>query len=108
MAYFRGPIYIWPSHAHTHFWSAGGDDGWRESGWNARWPASPNAAGAASGVGLPQAVVDEFVVMRFAELVDKRLLDDAIARALAHGHGNGGCRALVVHAEGLRASFPNG
>ena len=59
MAYLRGPIYIWPSQTHTHFWSAMGADGWRESVWGATYDAQSVDANGPAGVRISQSQVDE-------------------------------------------------
>mgnify|MGYP001607368850 CR=1 FL=1 len=101
MAYIRGPIYIWPSQAHTHFWSAAGADGWRESGWGTEYEAQAADANGPAGVRISQSEVDEFVVMRFAELLDERALRATVDRAITNSGDNGGCAALVAHARRL-------
>jgi hypothetical protein len=101
MSYTRGDTYIWPSGDRVHLWVADGDDGWAESVWNEGRP-HPRA----SGVGVPQEVMDEFVVMRFAQLLRARQVGSAVDRALAKHAGNGGCVALEQIAETLKAIPP--
>jgi hypothetical protein len=105
MAYLRGDVYIWlGGDDRVHVWVADGDDGWAESGW-ALCDDDRHAPGRedASGVGVPQAPMDEFVVMRFAQLLDEGVLSDAINRALENHTGNGGCVALTRRAEQLNS-----
>ena len=52
-----------------------------------------------SGVCLPEPVLDEFVVMRLAELVDEGKVSGTIRRALKKWAGNGGALSLAYHAE---------
>lgn len=97
MSYTRGDNYIWRSDDRVHLWIADGEDGWAESGWNeARSHPMPG------GVAVPQAVMDEYVVMRFAELLQDQQVGQAVERALARNGGNGGCSALGKVAEQLK------
>ena len=97
MSYMRGDIYIWADDSSVHMWARKGYDGWDEAGWN-----TPSQGNGASGVALPQAVADEYVVMRLAEILHEGGVNDAIERALAKYRGNGGCYALAEHAAVLR------
>lgn len=107
MSYLRGAYYIWSCHRQTHFWAVDGNDGWNESGWAyGIRERSRDMASAPSGVGLPQAIADEYAVMRFAELVVERDLHLAIDRALESGGGNGGCTALQQLADSIKRAFP--
>jgi hypothetical protein len=103
-----GRQYIWVDPSHVHIWSAEGYDGWDESSWVQGFEA-PNdrrsaAFGRPSGVSVRQKVADEYVVMRMAELVASGELIGAMDSALAKHGGNSGCRALVEHAQALRAA----
>ncbi len=108
MSYMRFPTYIWQDHARVHFWVPDGADGWEESGWGYAVRESTDVAHATDahpgGVGVPQDVVDAFVMMRVAELVRDGHIDTAIDRALAQA-GNGGSLALVEHADTLRQAL---
>lgn len=100
MSYFRGRNYVWSDDASVHFWCATGDDGWDESGWAmsypARQPSMPEAGGDwPSGVGVPQDIADDYVMLRLAELVESRCALTVMARALERGRGNGGALALT-------------
>ena len=97
MSYMRGDIYIWADSPHVHFWSRDGYDSWDEAVWN-----SPHQASGASGVALPQAVVNEYVVMRMAEMLDEGCVVAALEQALRKFSGNGGCLALAERAGILR------
>ena len=96
MAYLRGSTYVWPSRDHLHVWVADGDDGWKESGW------AVGASASASGVAIGWDALDEFVLMRFAELVRERGAIAAGERAIAAHRGNGGCVELVAAWDTLR------
>jgi len=104
----RFPTYIWNDHQRVHFWIPDGADEWEESGWGHAMRESAGAERATdagpAGVGVPQDIVDAFVMMRVAELVREGLVDTAIDRALAHA-GNGGSLALVESADALRQAL---
>lgn len=97
MSYLRGDTYIWSSGDRTHFWIADGDDHWRESGW------IEGRGESATGVAILQDTVDEFVMMRVAEMIDAELVGAAIDRALENGSGNGGCLSLANQKDELRS-----
>ena len=88
MAYLRGETYIWSDGACVHFWVHDGADGWKESGW------AGERVSAAGGVAVSQQSADEYVVMRFAELLVQGEAASIVARAIAAHEGNGGCEAL--------------
>lgn len=90
MAYMRGQTYLWRDESHLHVWVADGYDEWDQSGWGEH----AKDTGTASGVNLPMEVMDEYVVMRFAQLLQEGGADQTIARALARHEGNFGCAAL--------------
>lgn len=60
----------------------------------------------AGGVAIPMTVMDEFVVMRLAQLIESGTVGDAVDRALRHG--NLGGNALAAHAEVVRNAFRPG
>ena len=99
VAYLRGDTYIWSSGDRLHVWVHDGDDGWAESGW-----AESRLSGA-SGVAVPQPLIDEFVVMRFAELLRQGLMAATIERALVAHRGNVGCAELAATHEQLVAAI---
>ncbi len=114
VSYFRGRNYVWRDGTHVHFWCAGGNDGWSESGWADAW-VLPTVAGRQgeggqpSGVGVPQEVMDDYVLLRFAELVEAGLATVTLDRALDRARGNGGSMALEALQSQLRpliASVP--
>lgn len=49
----------------------------------------------ASGVALREEILDQFVCMRFAQLVATGELETTIANAIEAAAGNGGCEALT-------------
>ena len=94
MAYTKGDPYIWSDGEKLHLWSVSGNDGWSEIEGYFDNPA-------ASGVAISQAVVDEFAVMRFAEIVKSGELSGVVARALLKWGENVGGLALSQVAKGL-------
>lgn len=103
MSYLRGDQYIWSDDERLHIWVADGYDGWDAAGWADGVGASKESGSGASGVGVSKEIMDAFVMMRVAELVEEDLIDEAVVRAMAHGGGNGGCEALAKNAERLKA-----
>jgi hypothetical protein len=89
MAYLRGNNYVWSDGNRVHVWVRDGYDGWRDSGWAA------GELSDASGVAIDWDVMDEFVMMRFAELVRDRIASAAAERAIRAHRGNGGCVVLA-------------
>ena len=106
MSYMRGDNYIWSDGERLHIWVADGYDGWDEAIWaiDEREKRHEDRANA-SGVSIPEEVMDEFVVMRLAQMIKEGLVDDAIDRAVARGAGNFGCEALVKNKEKLREAL---
>lgn len=110
MSYMRGAHYLWRDDHQIHLWAAAGYDGWDQSVWADGQGIDAEAAperpmSAASGVALPQAIADEYVMLRLAELV---AAGDAVAtldRALGHHAGNRGAMALVELAARLRPAL---
>ena len=95
MAYMRGDNYFWSDEASVHLWSRTGQDYWSDSGWASSNNKSQSVT--SSGVGIPNPVMDEFVLMRFAEIFEAGELKEVIDRALKNHHGNGGCSDLAKH-----------
>ena len=92
MAYMRGDNYLWSDGNRLHVWVADGYDGWDEAGWHRvddgdEYPVDPAhleaGTNTASGVSISQETVDEYVMMRLAELISKGLDEDAMTRAVA-------------------------
>src|SRR5829696_6516363 len=106
MSYMRGDNYIWSDGELLHIWAADGYDGWDEAIWaidddEKRHENRVNA----SGVGILEGVMDEFVVMRLAQMIEKGLVEKAIDRAVARGGGNFGCEALARNRAVLEAAL---
>jgi hypothetical protein len=106
MSYIRGDTYIWSDGARLHIWVADGYDGWDDAVWAMEASAKrrPDRVNA-SGVGIPEEVMDEFVMMRVAQIMDEGLIEGAIERAIVRSRGNVGCDALVKHSERLKTIF---
>ena len=49
--------------------------------------------------------MDEFVMMRLAEMIDEGLVSQAIDSAIERGGGNVGCERLRSNAEKLKAAL---
>jgi hypothetical protein len=106
MSYMRGDNYIWSDGQRLHIWVSDGYDGWDEAIWatdesEKRHEDRVNA----SGVGILEEVMDEFVMMQLAQMIEEGLAEDAIARAVARGGGNLGCDALAKSKEKLREAL---
>lgn len=109
MAYMRGRNYIWRDEDGVHFWSATGNDYWFEAGWHDYSdnddekiinPDHLDSEGnvTASGVYIETEPIDEFVVMRIAELLEKSTLASAIDRAIArNSQGWGESEPTIEH-----------
>lgn len=102
LAYLRGNAYVWSSRDRVHVWVHDGDDGWRDSG----WAAGVGSQGA--GVAITQEAMDEYVMMRVAELIREGRAGDAAERALVSHRGNGGCMALDATWDSLREKIADG
>ena len=105
MAYLRGDHYLWSDGDRLHIWARDGYDGWDEAGWHRG--DSENSRNTASGVGIRQDVLDEYVVMRLAEMAAEGTVDAAIERVLdpSGQGGNFGGRTLRANAEGIREAL---
>ena len=86
----RGDNYLWSDGSHLHIWVADGYDGWDEAGWHKvddgdEYPVDPahlkDGTNIASGVSISHSTMDEYVMMRLAEMINEGLDEDAIARA---------------------------
>ena len=105
MSYMRGKNYLWSDGARLHIWVADGYDSWDEAIWAIDEEGKRHEdRSKASGVGISEEVMDEFVVMRLAEMVNENLAEEAINRAVAHG-GNFGGALLAKNAEKLKAAI---
>ena len=109
MAYMRGAHYLWSDGERVHFWSAEGYDGWDDSVWAEGYGGAPpdleRPLPGPSGVCLPEAVADEYVLMRLAQLVEEGAAVAALDRAVARQGGNWGATALAEVAPALRAAL---
>ena len=102
MSYMRGKYYIWEGSDGVHLWAADGEDLWKDSGWAESVKKQKLKRGAKpSGVRMPASVLDEFVVMRFAELIDEGKLVSTIRRVTKGKPGNVGEWSLRAHANEL-------
>jgi hypothetical protein len=102
MSYMRGKYYIWESSDGVHLWAANGEDHWKDSVWAESVKKLKFKRGEkSSGVRLPTSVLDEFVVMRFAELIDEGKLAPTIRRVTKGKTGNVGEWSLHAHAKEL-------
>ena len=82
MSYFRGDHYVWSDGDCLHLWTEA--------------PYGPANDHYAAGVSMPETLMDQFAVMRFAELVASGRADAAIADALQVMHfGGDALRARV-------------
>lgn len=112
MSYMRGDTYIWHDGENVHLWVADGKDGWEQSVWYegvaGKEPKDERGGSQdvrAIGVMIPESVLDEFVVMRLAEMIQEGNAWEAVKRAISKWGGNGGCLALNRYAEQLEAIF---
>jgi hypothetical protein len=112
MSYIRGDTYIWHDGENVHLWSADGKDGWDQSVWytgvTGKEPSGEEEGDPdekASGVMILESLLDEFVVMRLAEMIQERKAREAAKRAISEWSGNGGCLALDKCAEQLDAAL---
>jgi hypothetical protein len=100
MSYLRGEYYLWSDDRRVHFWAMDGADHWADSGWGESATARHAEAGddeaepGPGGVALPHEVVDDFVLLRLAELIQDGQVATVVARALERAGGNFGASAL--------------
>ncbi len=102
MAYFRGENYIWSDGDDLHLWVREGLDQWNNVGWcfDENEQTYPNA----SGVAVPENFINQFVMMRLAEILVhstpeqvEKLIDEACAV------GNFGSDCLKRNIQTLKA-----
>jgi hypothetical protein len=103
MSYVRGDTYIWSDGERTHLWIADGYDHWDKAVWSEG--QNTDTDHRPSGVAVSENKLDEYVMMRLAELIEQRLVSDTIDRSLISGKGNGGCLALERHADRIKTSL---
>jgi hypothetical protein len=94
LAYIKGDTYIWSDGENLHLWADNGLDDWRDM---LQYADKPNA----SGVQIPESVIDQFVMMRFAELIKLGQASQAKQTALAN-HDNFGCDALKEYSRHIQ------
>ena len=117
MAYMRGDYYLWTDESGLHLWAADGYDAWDIAGWHLiddeddHPLVSPahiqDGENTASGVSIHQEIMDEYVMMRLAEMIDEGLVTQAIERAVDPNlrGGNLGGRMLEKNAEMLKTEL---
>ena len=106
MAYMRGNYYLWSDGDNLHIWMADGYDSWDEAGWALEKDDKRSADRLnALGVSIPEKVMDAFVMMRFAQMIDEGIVDKAIDRAVGEYGGNIGSMILTKNAEKLKAAL---
>jgi hypothetical protein len=104
MSYMRGDNYIWSDGERLHIWIVDGYDGWDETVWADHGERGDGEHPRASGVGIAKGVMDEFVMMRLAQMIEDGLVEDAIDRAVVRGSGNFGCEGLAKNIEVLKGA----
>ena len=117
MSYMRGDYYLWvDGNDNLHVWVKDGFDEWTQSGWAASDEENEDGSfelrdemKKASGVSIPREVMDEYVVMRMAELIGEGKAVEVIDKVVSpHGNGgNGGGVALTMNAEELKSALGN-
>src|SRR5947209_18676241 len=118
MSYLKGDYYVWTSHhgavpdgeRWVHIWAANGYDGWDISSWATEETDDDeerrrHGYEEASGTSLPLRVMDEFVMMRLAEMLHEGLVDEAIDGAVRDQRGALGGRLLAKKAERLKTAL---
>ncbi len=105
MAYLRGECYIWNDESGFHFWAKDGYDSWDIAAWATDETGENRAEGYenASGVSIHEDVMDAFVMMRLAQLIDAGKIEDVIDRASHELGGNVGSQMLKRNATKLKA-----
>ena len=116
MAYMRGDYYLWTDESGLHLWAHDGYDNWDETSWHRMddgkdYPIEPthlkDGENNASGVSIHQEVMDEYVMMRLAQMVYEGTVDAAINRATdPEGRGgNVGGRMLAANTDTLKKAL---
>ena len=105
MSYIRGSNYIFADNEdRLHIWVADGEDNWEISGWG----KNPNTNewreefSAPSGVSIPQSIIDQYVIMRFAEILEASKLSVMIDSTLKECGDNFNCTSLIKYHEQLK------
>ena len=115
MAYLRGDYYLWTdSEDRLHIWAANGQDGWDDTIWHRNEDGEvyerhlKDGADQASGTSIPHEVMDEYVVMRLAQILSEGTVAETIDRTLGpdgRGGGNIGGQRLKKNAEKIKAAL---
>ncbi|MBV9849564.1 MAG: hypothetical protein JO250_07740 [Armatimonadetes bacterium] len=91
----RDDYYLWHDESGLHIWASDGYDGWDEAGWHRddegnihEWHLQ-NGENKASGVSIHQEVIDEYVVMRLAQMIEEGVVEETIKRAVRNGSTRG-------------------
>lgn len=106
MSYMRGNYYVWHDGENVHIWSADGYDGWNDSVWAVDDKGKRDGDRiSASGVSLPEPVLDQLVMMRLAQMMEENLVEGAIDRAIGNYKGNFGCDSLARNGEIIKAGL---
>ena len=118
MAYMRGDYYLWTDISGLHIWAKDGYDNWDIAGWHEidETPEGEpiinpdhlvDGKNIASGVSIHQEIMDEYVMMRLAQMVYEGKVDAAIDRAVAQDGrgGNTGGMMLTANAEILKQAL---
>ena len=116
MSYMRGDYYLWDDESGLHLWAYDGYDGWDEAGWHReddgdQYPVKSwhlkEGRNSASGVSIHQEIMDEYVMMRLAEMIQEGTITAAIDRAVDHKGrgGNFGGRVLEANADTLKQAL---
>lgn len=115
MAYLRGDYYLWSdSDDRLHIWATDGHDGWDDTIWHRDEDGEiderhlKDGVDQASGTSIPHAVMDEYVVMRLAQMLAKGTVAETIDRTLGpegRGGGNIGGQRLKKNAEKIKAAL---
>ena len=109
MAYIRGDYYLRrDGEDNLHIWAFDGYDSWDECSWAAVEDGGTEdrvvrreGFEQASGVGIPNAILDQYMDMRLAQLLTEGGVSEAINNAVKD-NGCAGSRTLVEHAEVIK------
>ena len=102
----RGGYYLWSDGDNLHIWVADGYDSWDKAGWALDKDGKRSADRLnASGVSIPAKVMDAFVMMRLAQMIEEGLVSEAIDRAVGEYGGNFGSAMLAKKHPKLKAAL---
>ena len=118
MAYMRGDYYLWDDESGLHLWAKDGYDGWDIAGWHEVDETAEgepiiapahlvNGENTASGVSIHQEIMDEYVMMRLAQMIYEGKVNATIDRAVAPDGrgGNIGGMMLTANADALKQAL---